>query len=387
MIIVQLCPQLNSGGVERGVVDVAVYLKQIGCTSIVISDGGVMVSELYANQVKHIQLPIHSKNPLRFLLNLWRLKQVLGDLKPDLLLPYSRIPTWLIYFLRKKVKAPFISHCLGIHRMGGFGIKTKYNSVLMQGTRVIANSNFTKAYFLNHYPSFKQPVIVIPRSVDSHFFNQNNHQLELIHRLRHQWRVASGKFVVLLPARFTYWKGHEVLISALRLLKQTTNDFYLVMIGDYHVNTSYYKRLMTLMKVLNLSDDIFFAGPSTNMYDVYAAADIVISASTEPEAFGRTIIEAQSMGKLVVASRHGGALETIEDNITGFLVEPGNASELADTLLKIYHMSPFKKNEIITNAKKNAEYFSKKKMCEQLVEFYKELVNKQSESAGFIKNG
>lgn len=379
LTIVQLCPRLNIGGVERGVVDVACYLQQNGYESIVISNGGSLLAELQDNRVQHIKLAIHSKNPFIFLLNLWRLKSLIDSLKPDLLLPYSRIPTWLIYFLCKKRNIPFVSHCLGIHSMGKFGIKRFYNSVLMRGERVIANSNFTKTYFLTYYQEPPSKIRIIPRSADTAFFNQNKDQAETIKILRKQWQASYEKIVILLPARFSYRKGHETLISALKLIKeQKINDFHVVMLGNYQSNYSYYKRLTQLIADLDLINDVFFADDGTDMLKAYAAADIVLSISIEPEAFGRTIIEAQAMGRLVIASRHGGVLETIEDEVTGFLVEPGNAKALASTLIRIKAMDPTQKQEIMFNAQKSAGNFSKKLMCKRLVDLYKEIIGYHS---------
>ena len=385
MTIVQLCPGLNIGGVERGVIDVAIYLKQLGCNSIVISNGGGLISELEASQVQHIKYPIHSKNPLLFLLNLLRLRRLFNIIKPDLLLPYSRVPTWLVYFLCKKNKIPFISHCLGIHRMGLLGLKTKYNSVMMKGDRVIANSDFTKLYFLNHYPGHHKNITVIPRSVDTLLFNPNNTQIESILLLKQQWQAKTSKTVVLLPARFAYWKGHEIFLIALNLIKKKTNNFYLVMVGDFQANASYYKRLLKLVHFLELTEDVFFAGSAINMPDAYAAADIVVSASTEPEAFGRTIVEAQAMGKIVVASSHGGALETIESNVTGFLTEPGNSIELANTLMMIQDMDPLKKIEMAKQVIKNTTNLTKNRMCEDLAKIYSELIVSRCSQSGAFK--
>lgn len=373
--IVQLCPKLTLGGIERGVVDIAVHLQKIGYSSIVISNGGRLVSELENHRVTHIQLPIHSKNPLYFIMNLWRLNQLIRQLKPDLLLPYSRVPSWLVYWLCKKNKIPFITHCLGIHRMGSLGLKTKYNSVLLQGDRIIANSFFTKSYFLHHYPLCQKNISVVHRSVDTEVFKENNGTLEVRQSVRDNWKVAPDQIVILLPARMSYWKGHDVLLSAFYLMKQAGNtNFYVVMMRDSETNSTYYRRITAKIIQLNLSNKVYFEEPSTNIRNLYIGADIILSASTEPEAFGRTIIEAQAMGKIVVASAHGGALETIEDNISGFLVAPGNPKELAHMLIQIQKLDAIKLAEISKNAIKHAQNFSKETMCEHLVEIYHELI-------------
>lgn len=373
--IVQLCPKLKLGGVERGVVDIAAHLQKIGYNSIVVSNGGCLVAELENNQVTHIQLPIHSKNPLYFLLNLWRLNHLIRQLKPDLLLPYSRIPTWLIYWLCKRNKIPFITHCLGIHRMGLLGLKTKYNSVLMRGDRIIANSFFTKSYFLRHYPNCQRDISVVHRSVDIEVFKENNCALEIRRLVRNNWKVTPYQTVILLPTRMSYWKGHDVLLSALYSMIQAGNtNFYVVMMKEPQENSSYYKRIVAQITRLTLSNYVYFEDSSTTISNLYAGADIILSASTEPEAFGRTIIEAQAMGKIIVASAHGGAIETIKDNITGFLFAPGNPDALAHRFEMIQKMDSAKLNEISLNAIESAQNFSKEKMCRDLLEIYYELI-------------
>lgn len=373
--IVQLCPRLNTGGVERGVVDVAIYLKEHGYESIVISNGGKLIDELTSKQVRHISLPIHSKNPFVFIVNLWRLNRELQAIKPDLILPYSRIPTWLIYFLRKKTRVPYITHCLGIHQMGMFGLKKLYNSVMIRSPWIIANSEFTKTYFANTYQIDSQNVNVISRSVDLDYFDERQVSAPVIQRLKEQWRTPSQKTVILLPARLTSWKGHEVLIRAMALIKkQKGYNFYAVLIGNCQDNSSYYNRLLKLIDELALSDDIFFTESFVNIRDAYAAADVVVSTSTEPEAFGRTIIEAQAMGKLIIASQHGGALETIEDNVTGYLVRPGDVRALADKLIYAQEMSEPEKLELSEWAKKNAQRYSKENMCRQSLTLYDQVI-------------
>lgn len=373
--IVQLCPQLNFGGVERGVIDVACFLQQNGYQSIVISNGGSFLAKLQAHGVQHIQLPIHSKNPITFLLNLRRLKKIIRSLDPDLLLPYSRIPTWLIYLLQKKLKLPFISHCLGTHSMGSGKLKRAYNTVLMQGNRVVANSQFTRAHFLNYYQEPPSKIRVIPCSLDTEFFDPDSVSIDDISLLRAKWRVPAGQTVLLLPARLSNGKGHEFLIHTLKLFKeQKINNFYAVILGNTKNKSTYYKKLRTLIDEFGLSQQVFFAGDCCQMNHAYAAADIVLSISTRPEAFGLTVIEAQAMGKLVIASRHGGSLETIKDEVTGFLVEPNNALDLASTLIRISEMDNSLKRKITAQGKKSALNYSKDNICSQLIELYKELI-------------
>jgi glycosyltransferase involved in cell wall biosynthesis len=368
---------LNIGGVERGVVDVAIYLKKMGYESVVISNGGSYVNVLETHQIKHIHLPIHSKNPFLFLYHRWQLRRILVQLKPDLLLPYSRIPTWLVYGLSQCLNVPFITHCLGIHRMGRWGVKKWYNSVLMRGTHIIANSDFTRDYFLMHYPRCITPITVVPRSVDDAFFNTKDVSPEIIATLRQEWGVKAQQCVILLPARFTSLKGHEVLIRALSLLllqKRTT--FHVVLLGDIATQSKTYKRLLSLVHQLKVQDYLSFIETTLSIKMIYAAVDVVVSSSTEPESFGRTIIESQAMGKLVIASQHGGVLETIEHGVTGFFVEPGSALSLANRLLQLDMMEIGDKRKIRLAAMQKARAYSTARMCEQLLAVYTSTVLK-----------
>lgn len=374
--IVILVPALNIGGVERGVIEIAGYLKKQGYHTVVISSGGKLLPKLLEMHINHVFLPIHSKNPIVFLSNLWRLRRLIHVLNPDLLLPHSRVPTWLVYLLRKLgCRTPFVSHCFGTHRMEPGKLKKAYNSVLMQGDRIIANSHFTKRYFLEYFPEMQSKMVVIPRSVDPDFFDASKISQEAIKQQRQSWQAQDGKFLLLFPTRVSKRKGFEVLIQAVNLLNnQGMNQFYVVILGNYEIKPSYFKYLCTLIQKNNLQNDFYWAG-STNMMDLaYASADAVLAISTEPEAFGRTVIEAQAMGKLVIGTAHGGVLETIEDKVTGLLVRSGDAQNLADTLVFASGLEPSKKLQIVQNAQRNSKNFSLAKACQDSLVVYREFL-------------
>lgn len=378
-MIVQICPKLNIGGVERGVVDLAIYLKDRGVDNIVISDGGVLQPELEKKAVFHCKLPLYSKNPYIFLINLYRLKKVLHIHPIQLILVYSRIPCWLLFCLKPILKVPVVTHCLGIHRMGWFGLKKLYNASVVSGDWVVANSEFTKQYFVNIYPTVAKKITVVPRSVDLLRYNQLAMKSLQLAEIRSAWKIPNNKRVLLMPARFTYWKGHEILLQALDILKRRgCLIYYTILLGDYAENKSCYKKLQNKIKIFGLQDKVYFAGKIINQPEAYFISDIVVVPSTQPEAFGRTVIEAQAMGRIVVASAHGGVIENIEDGVTGFLFTPGDANALADTLERVSSLNAQELAKIGDLATKSVEKFEKKTVGNQVKLLCKEVITKFS---------
>ena len=373
--VIQLCPRLNSGGIERGTVDLALALKEAGFNSIVISGGGYLETELVAHGVQHIKIPIYSKNPLVFLINLIRLSKTLAGLKADIIHPRSRIPTWLIYFLRNKLNTHFVTSCNGIHSLDKLGLKKIYNSVLVKGEEVVANSEFTKKYLVNNYKVSPDKIRVIHRGIDTEKFNPNSVSLDKIEEFRNKFSIQNSRFNILLAARLAYWKGQHVFIEACHLLKDKFKlDFVALIVGDSK-NKSYKAELAALIKQYSLSDNVKILGESQDMSTLYALSDVVVSTSIKPEAFGRSIVEAQAMAKLVIATNHGGACETIIAGETGWLCAPGDAAELAQELFHIFKLPDAEKAQIARNAsQKMAFKFSKKHMCDEYIKLYRNLL-------------
>ena len=373
--IVQLCPRLNSGGIERGTVDLAIALKKAGFNSLVISGGGFLEKELADHGVMHIKLPIYSKNPWQFMLNLGSLAKIFTQLKPAIIQPYSRIPAWLVYLIARKHNYYWISNCNGVHSIDKLGIKKWYNAVLTKGQQVVANSEFTKAYLIKNYPVNADKIKVIYRGIDNEKFNPQLFDSANISSLKKQRKIPEGKTVILLPARFSHWKGQFVFIEACRLLKENFQfDFVALLVGNTK-NKAYVNTIEDLIRRYHLTEEVKILTEAQQMNQLYAVADIVLSTSIEPEAFGRTIVEAQSMLKAVIAPKHGGACETIDEGKTGWLYPPGDAKALAETIYKVCELSAEQKLQILNNAAQQAKTkFSKTHMCEEYIKLYKDVL-------------
>ncbi len=374
-IIVQLCPRLNSGGIERGTVDLAIALKEAGFESYVISGGGFLVANLSKENVTHIQLPIYAKNPLNFAINLFRLFKILRGLNPDIIHPRSRIPTWLVFFLRKKLGGHFITSCNGIHSLDKLGLKKIYNKVLTKGEVIVANSTFTKNYLINNYQVKSENIRVIHRGVDTHQFNSANINKDNIQAVLSQWKIPQAAIKILLPARFANWKGQINFIEACHLLKSHYQlNFIALLVGDCK-NMSYLHEVEALIKQYELSSEIRIMGEQRDMVSLYALSDMVVSSSIVPEAFGRSIVEAQAMGKPVIAANHGGACETIVAGETGWVYPPNEVPTLARSIVEIVNLDLSAKQRITTNAVRQARNkFSKPQMCAEYIKLYKELI-------------
>jgi len=374
--IVQLSPRLGSGGIERGVVDLAIALKKAGFNSLVISGGGFLEKELNEHKVTHINLPIYSKNPLVFIVNLFRLAKVLKAIQPDLVHPHSRIPTWLIYFLQKQLSLRWLSSCNGIHSLDKWGFKKIYNGVLTQGEIIIANSKFTKEYLVRNYEANPERIRVIYRGIDPEKLNPATVDPDKIQALRNLYKISPDKIVILLPARFAHWKGQHVFVEACHLLKtQYKLKFSGLLVGSTK-NKNYTAQVKALIKKYDLDSDLILTGESQDMKSFYALSDLIVSTSIEPEAFGRTNVEAQLMQKPIIATRHGGACETIIQGESGWLYEPDDAAELARTIVEVSHLPKESKEKILNKARQDAiNLFSKDKMCNQYIEIYKECLS------------
>ena len=322
--VLQVLPALVTGGVERGTVETTTALVKAGCRAIVASSGGPMAREIEAAGGMHITLPLASKNPLTILANIERLSVLIQKQKIDLVHARSRAPAWSAYYAARKSGAPFVTT---FHSAYGAGSKLKhlYNSVMAKGMRVIAISNFVGDYAEQIYGVKRKIMRIIPRGVDIATFDPDKIDASRIENLRHAWNLREGVPVILMPGRMTRWKGHAVLIEALAKLK--TRNFMCIMVGGGK-DTAYGKEMVQEIKKLGLEKNIALFDTCRDMAAGYKLADIVVVPSTRPEGFGRVVIEAQAMGTPVIASNHGGAVETVINGKTGFLVNIGDPVDL-----------------------------------------------------------
>jgi len=333
MNVLQILPALEAGGVERTAVEMTQALTAAGHGAHVLSNGGRLAGDIEAlGGVNHIA-NIGSKNILSVPSRIAGIRRLIATHKIDVVHARSRAPAWPAMLAARAEKTPFVTTYHGIYNAKS-GLKRFYNSVMAKGDCVIANSEFTKAHILKTHDIDEGTITVIPRGVDMARFDPAVMSTADIVKLRQSWLVkrqtgGANVKLILLPARLTGWKGQRVAISAMAALPE---NYHLVCLGDSQGRTDYVEELKAQIAFHHLGRRVTLAGHSADMPAAYAACDIVICPSTDPEAFGRTAAEAQAMGKPVIASAHGGALETVVDGRTGWLVAPANVPELAEAI-------------------------------------------------------
>lgn len=311
LTIVQLLPALNSGGVEKGTLEIAQAIVEAGHRSIVISSGGQLVETLQQNGSQHIQWDLGKKSPLTFL-QAKKLRQWLYENPVDILHARSRMPAWVSYLAWKKMPANtrpnFITTVHGLNSV------SRYSKVMTAGEQVIAVSNTVRDYITQHYPDVPRDKIhVIPRGIDPLEFPFGYQPDE---QWKHQWYKAfpetQGKWLITLPGRLTRLKGHHDFISVMQQLKHSIpNAHGLIVGGEDPKRQQYAEELYQRVKGAQLQETITFTGYRADIKNIYALSDVILSLSSKPESFGRTTVEAISLGKPVIAYDHGGVGETL----------------------------------------------------------------------------
>ncbi|HZL58760.1 MAG TPA: glycosyltransferase family 4 protein [Stellaceae bacterium] len=326
--VLQVLPGLVSGGVERGTVDMAQALVAAGWNSLVASAGGPMVREIERAGATHITLPLASKNPLVMRANVRRLAEIIRQHGVDIVHARSRAPAWSARSAAKRAGAHFVTTFHNAYR-GKSWLKRRYNAIMAEGERVIAISRFVAERAAAAYGVPWDRIRIVHRGVDVKRFDPEKVAAERIVRLAGEWRLPDGVPIVMLPARVSRWKGHTVLIEAMRLLNRPQVHVLLVGGGG---SPRYQASLAQAIRRAGSAVTFRMLGECRDMPAAYMLADIVVSASTEPEGFGRVTVEAQAMGRPVIATAHGGSAETVVPGETGWLVPPGDAAALAEAI-------------------------------------------------------
>jgi glycosyltransferase involved in cell wall biosynthesis len=330
--ILQVLPALVSGGVERGTVEIAEAIMGAGWRALVASAGGPMVAELERLGAVHVTLPLATKSPLGVLRNASALAEVIRAEEVAVVHARSRAPAWSALLAARRASARFVTTYHGTYNEGLPG-KRLYNSVMARGDRVIAISRFIAEVVRERHGTPSERIRLIPRGVDPRRFNPASVPLAQVAALREAWGVPPGGHVVLLPGRMTRWKGQGVLVEALPRLSHGT---FAVLAGGG--NEAFGAELRARAEALGVADRLRVLGHVDDLAATLLAADVVVHASTDPEAFGRTVIEAQAMARPVIASDLGGPRETVEEGVTGWRVPPGDAGALAAALNRVLSM-------------------------------------------------
>jgi len=343
--VLQVVPEMATGGVERTTVEVASAIIEAGGRALVFSAGGRLVPELEALGAKHILGKANSKLPWTvFVSNVSKLARIIKQEDVDIVHARSRAPAWSALLAARRTKTPFVTTYHGIYNAKS-GLKRWYNSVMARGDRVIANSGYTRDHVLQEHKIDPDKIEVIYRGVDVDAFDPQAVSDKRREELASQWGVAlqSPCPRVILPARLTAWKGQKVMLDALGHLKRDGVEINCLMVGDPQGRDTYRAELGQDIRRLGLEDHVHLVGHCHDMPAAFTLADFAVTPSIEPEAFGRTAAEAQAMGLVVIASDLGGARETVEDGVTGFLSPAGDGKALANCMGRLLALSPAEK--------------------------------------------
>ena len=377
--VLQVIPKLGYGGAETGCYDIAHFLTENDCGSFLVTSGGALLKFVKKDKVKLIRLPVHSKNPLLILFNTLILSIYIFIFKIDIIHARSRAPAWSCYFASIITRRAFVTTFHGTYNFKS-NFKKFYNSVMLRAKLTIAGSNFIFDHINENYSEYlskEKKLRVIFRGINVDYFNSKNISFLKQEKLKQEWDLSSNKFTILLPGRLTYWKGQEKFIESLNILIEDFNvtNFQAIILGSDQGRKVYSKKLINLIQRYSLNKKVKFIQHCNEMPLAYSLADVVVSASIEPEAFGRVSVEAQSMGKPIVASNIGGSKETIINKKTGFLYKHDDPRELAKILNTVIQLSPDELKFMGNEGRKNiTKKFDVEIMCQSNLKEYKKLI-------------
>lgn len=371
--VLQVLPALGaSGGVERGTVEIAGAIVEAGGRAIVASAGGPMTHDLKRAGAEHVTLPVDSKNPFTVRANIGRLANLIRAEKVDIVHARSRAPAWSAFFAAKQTDVHFLTTFHGTYSAENW-LKRRYNSIMTRGERVIAISGFIAGHIRRVYGVPPSRIRVIHRGVDLARFDPAKVGAERVVSLAGEWRLPDGVPVVMLPGRLTRWKGQAVFIRAIAELGR--RDIRCILVGSDQGRAGYRAELESLVEELGLAEVVRIVDHCADMPAAYMLTDLVVSASTDPEAFGRVVAEAQALGRPVVATDHGGARETVIPGETGWLTPPGDVTALSRAIGQALEVKEAARSRLAEKAAANVKNnFSKTAMCAKTLEVYDEVL-------------
>ena len=378
--VLQVIPRLGYGGAETGCYDIAHYLPENNCESFIVTSGGELTKFIDKKKVKLIRLPVHSKNPLLILINSILLAGIILFYNISIIHARSRAPAWSCLIASKLTGRKFVTTFHGTYNFKS-NLKKFYNSVMIRSNLIIAGSNFIFSHIKENYNNYlneEKKLMVIFRGINVDYFDPTTKIESDETKLLKSWDIKKNKKIILLPGRLTSWKGQEVFLEAINLVNTELGyeAFYAVILGSDQGRELYKKKLIRLSEQYRLTNQIRFIDHCKDMALAYKVSDIVVSASVEPEAFGRIAVEAQSMEKPIIASNIGGSNETIIDEKTGFLFESGNAKSLSIKILKTLNLDETSLKSIGIQGRKNIiQKFNVEKMCFSTYSEYKKIIN------------
>ena len=378
--VLQVIPKLGYGGAETGCYDIAHYLPENECKSYIVTSGGELLKFIDKKKVKIIKLPVHSKNPLIIFINFLALIGVILINNISIVHARSRAPAWSCLLAAKITGRKFVTTFHGTYNFNS-KFKKFYNSVMVRSDLIIAGSNFIFSHIKENYTKYldaKKKLLVIFRGINVDYFDPTTKLDSDEKELLKEWQIEKDKKIILLPGRLTGWKGQEVFIEAVNLvnIELGYEAFYAIILGSDQGRELYKKKLIRLSEQYRLINQVKFIDHCKDMALAYKVSDIVVSASIEPEAFGRVAVEAQSMERPIIASNIGGSNETIIDEKTGFLFDSNNPTSLSKKILKVLSVDEASLKSIGKEGRKNIiQKFNVEKMCFSTYSEYKKILN------------
>ena len=363
MKIVQLLPELNEGGVERGTMELSRELVKLGHESIVISAGGKLVKQIEEDGGKHIVLDVCSKNILTAPWRMLKLRQVLKELQPDILHARSRVPAWLTYMANKKLAFPFVTTVHGFNSVNG------YSKVMTYGEKVICGSQFMVDHIMNHYHTHEEKIVLIPRGVDMKEFDAPLDE-SFINDFRKKHHL-NDSFIITQVARVTHWKDQKTTIRAFVEIKKSIKNAKLLFVGSVgESRIKYYEELQSMVSETEYSSDIIFTGNEQKIKEIFSLSDVSISASNKPETFGRANVESIFMGTPLIATNIGATVDYVHEGENGYLFVP-NDFEMLAALVQQVKTTTFNKDKMRDYVMQN---FSLEQMVSKNLIVYHSLV-------------
>jgi len=375
--VLQVLPALVAGGVERGTLEIAEALVGAGFRALVASAGGPLVAELEALGARHLALPLETKSPAAIWRNAGALARLVREEGVAILHARSRAPAWSALLAARRTGAHFMTTYHGTYNEG-FPGKRLYNSVMARGERVIAISRFIAEHLRTRHGVPEQRIRLIPRGVDERRFDPARVALERIAALRAAWGVPAGRPVVMLPGRLTRWKGQAVLVEAMARLP---GDALALLVGDGR--PGFRDALLAMIAAQGLGGRVRLVGHADDIPAALLLADIVVHASTDPEAFGRTVVEAQAMERVVIAADLGAPRETVVEGETGFRVPPGDPQALAAAIARALALPAAERAAIGERARRAVlAGYTTRRMQNATLEVYRELLGEKEKILG-----
>ena len=372
--VLQVLPHLNSGGLVSGAIEVSEALQKSGMRSFVASEGGRREREIIRTGGKVFNFSLGSKNPLIIFLNIYKLSRIIKKYEINIIHARSRAPAWSAYFAAKKMGIPFVTTFHGTYSIQN-NLKKKYNSIMVKADKVIAISSFINKHILSNYKVDQGKIVTVHRGINIEKFDYLKVSNERLIAFSKKFNIPEDSFVILLPGRITRWKGHILLIEAISKLQRS--DIICLFVGDLQGRNKYFAELNKTIDKFKLKNNFRIIANQSDMSVIYKLSDVVVSASLEPEAFGRVVAEAQAMGRPTVAVNHGGGPEIIVDGETGWLFRPGDVNDLADKINKALNLNIDDREKMSVKAIERAKLnFNNEMMCAKKLNIYAELINK-----------